>query len=237
MISFKELGSLGRLGNQLFQIATTISLALDHNNSYIFPPWKYEPYFNLHNCFSAHIENSETYRELFFHYFPVPYKFNLNLSGFFQSPLYFEKHKDFIRKVFTTNYKLHSQPNATSLHIRRGDYLKFSDYHTNLDINYYRQAMTLCPSEKYYIFSDDTAWCKTQFIGNQFVFMENNHETFDIDMMSKCANNILANSSFSWWGAWLNDNPNKKVIAPKNWFGPKLQHNIKDLLPETWIKI
>jgi hypothetical protein len=236
-VSFKDLGNQGRMGNMMFQMSATISLALDNNDTFVFPPWKYEPYFNLHNCFSNNIIISSTYQEPNFTYNSIPYKSGINLVGYFQSQKYFERHADFIRQAFTTNYKIEPQTNATSMHVRRGDYLKFADCHTNLDMNYYQRAMSLCPSEKYYIFSDDISWCKSQFVGNQFVFMENNHETFDMDMMSKCQNNIIANSSFSWFGAWLNTNPSKMVVAPQNWFGPALSHDTRDLIPSTWTQI
>jgi hypothetical protein len=65
--------------------------------------------------------------------------------------------------------------------------------------------------------------------------MENNPTEIDLCLMSMCDHNIIANSSFSWWGAWLNNNPNKKVVAPKKWFGPAYTHNTKDLYPESWI--
>jgi hypothetical protein len=242
-VTFSKLGSYGRLGNQIFELASAIALALDNNDTYIFPPWKYEPYFNLHNCFSNIINPTKTYTEPFFHYGKIPYSNTknevLDIVGYFQSYKYFESHSDFIKQVFTTTHNIPPQLNATSIHVRRTDYLKVPDCHTNLDMNYYRQAMSLCPSEKYYIFSDDIAWCKGQFIGSQFQFIENNHETFDLDLMSKCANNIICNSSFSWWSAWLNNNPNKKIIYPKNWFGPALQHDTKDLMPQrkNWIGV
>jgi hypothetical protein len=241
MITFSALGKNGRLGNMIFQLSTSISTALRNNDQYIFPSWSYEPYFNLHNCFSNNINPTKIYTEPYFNYSPIPFTNTTNevldLSGYWQSHLYFDHCQDLIRQLFTPNYNIEPQLNTTSIHIRRTDYLKFADYHTNLDMNYYQQAMSLCPSEKYYVFSDDINWCKSQFIGNQFTFIEGHHETYDLCLMSKCVNNIIANSSFSWWAGWLNANPDKKVIAPKNWFGHKLQHNTKDLIPESWIQI
>jgi hypothetical protein len=89
------------------------------------------------------------------------------------------------------------------------------------------------------LFSNDIDWCKKNLIldGKELIYIENNFDYIDLWMMSLCENNIIANSSFSWWGAWLNKNNNKIVVAPKKWFGNALQHNTKDLYPEKWIVI
>jgi len=236
MITYKNLGQKGRLGNQLFQIATTISCALENNDQYAFPNWNYEKFFNLHNCFSNNISYQNNYEEPFFHYQKITYKKDLNINGFFQSYKYFDNNKDLIKKIFTSTYNL-PETNITSIHVRRGDYLQFSNYHTVLGMDYYNKAMEICPSTEYYIFSDDITWCKNNFKGNQFTFISGNNEVLDLSMMSKCENQIIANSSFSWWGAYLNNNLNKKVIAPSKWFGPASTHNIKDLFPTDWINI
>src|ERR1019366_1978381 len=235
-ISFKDLGNQGRLGNQIFRMATTIALALENNDTYVFPPWKYESHFNLQNCFSNVIANSETYYEPYFHWASITHRPNLNLSGYFQSWRYFQKYEGEIKRLFMPNDNLPLQ-NATSIHVRRGDYLQFADCHPTMTANYYNEAMRLCPSEKYYVFSDDINWCRHAFIGPQFEFISDNNETTDLEIQAKCQNNIICNSSYSWWAAYLNPNPYKIVIAPRQWFGPKLQHNTRDLIPPTWITI
>jgi hypothetical protein len=85
------------------------------------------------------------------------------------------------------------------------------------------------------IFSDDIPYCKNIF-GDQenVVYIDGNSQEVDLCMMSLCHHNIIANSSFSWWGAWLNSNKYKKVVAPKRWFGPAYSHNTKDLYPQSW---
>ena len=107
-------------------------------------------------------------------------------------------------------------------------------------MEYYRSAVDLIGKEKlFFIFSDDINWCKNNFdfIENKF-FIENNKDYEDLILMSLCSHNIIANSSFSWWGAWLNSNPNKIIISPKKWFGNKYNfHNTKDLYNEKWIKL
>jgi hypothetical protein len=82
----------------------------------------------------------------------------------------------------------------------------------------------------YIVFSDDIDWCKKNLpFLDEKIFIEGNDDFFDLYLMSKCQNNIIANSSFSWWGAWLNKSENKKVMSPKNWFGQSYKHNTKDL--------
>ena len=104
-------------------------------------------------------------------------------------------------------------------------------------LEYYKQALSKLPDiNKVLIFSDDIEWCKQNFIGDRFIFIQE-EDYISLYLMSLCDYNIIANSSFSWWGAWLNQNPNKVVIAPKLWFGLKSNHNINDLIPSSWIKI
>jgi hypothetical protein len=240
MITYTKLHKMGRLGNQLFELSCCIAAALNNNDQYIFPKWDYEKYFNLHNCFSNHIIPSATCDEFDFNYQKINSNTKniiLDIEGYRQSYLYLTEHEDFIRQKLTPIHQIEPMLDTTSLHIRRGDYLNLGQYHTNLTMGYYQEAMKLCPSERYMIFSDDIAWCKKNFVGEQFVFAENNHETMDLKLMSQCANNIIANSSFSWWGAYLSQNPNKKVIYPSKWFGEKLPHNTKDLCPIEWMSI
>jgi hypothetical protein len=238
MISFKELGKIGRLGNQLFQIATTIALAIRNNDRYIFPTWLYENSFNLHDCFSANITNYQTYNELNFTYTPILYKPNLNLFGYFQSEKYFVDHWDDIRKLLTPTITFGTNNNCTSIHVRRGDYLNLTKKYSQLNMDYYKMAMEKTNTSKYMVFSDDIAWCKNNFQGDQFIFSEGKSDVEDLALMLGCEHNIIANSSFSWWGAYLNKNPTKIVVAPSKWFGPVLSYNdTRDLLPSSWIKI
>ena len=126
MISYKDLGQMGRLGNQLFQIATTIALAERNDDKYVFPQWTYEKNFNLYNCFSDNIEATETYREPSFTYSPIPYKPNLNLHGFFQSEKYFADQFDIIHHLLTPQIGYGIKYNYASIHVRRGDYLNLT---------------------------------------------------------------------------------------------------------------
>ena len=121
-----------------------------------------------------------------------------------------------------------------SLHIRRGDYTA-NPNHPTQDIEYYRQALNQMPDLPVIVFSDDPEWCNQQefFSSDRFAISEGNATDADLCLMSLCKYHIIANSSFSWWGAWLANS--KKVIAPKVWFGPSLpQHDTSDLYCEGW---
>ena len=88
------------------------------------------------------------------------------------------------------------------------------------------------------VFSDDIKWCKENFIGDNFIFVENEKDYIDLYLMSMCNHNIISNSSFSWWGAWLNQSKEKVVISPEKWYGPnKGDRNLDDLLMSDWILI
>jgi hypothetical protein len=87
------------------------------------------------------------------------------------------------------------------------------------------------------VFSDDEKWIKENIKGKNIIYIQRNHDYIDLYLMSQCNHNIIANSTFSWWGAWLNNNQNKKVVAPTKWFGVNKKLDTKDLIPETWIKI
>lgn len=242
MIAFKMLGKHGRLGNSLFQAAATIALAKRNNDDFLFPcDWNYIDDFNIpKKYFSSDIICKSQYQEPNFHYNAIDYNKDMNLHGYFQSERYFEDYKDDIKLLLTPLSS--SSPmlsNTASIHVRRGDYLKFNKAFEQLDLGYYIRAVYGLNVKNYIIFSDDIDWCKGVFHGDDFSFSEGKSEIEDLVLMSKCEHNIIANSSFSWWAAWLNNNPNKKVIAPSKWFGPELSptHNTKDLIPKEWIII
>ena len=172
------------------------------------------------------------------------------IDGFFQSEGYFKENEYYIRNMFSITDEIDKIINikyseilkykTTSIHIRRGDYLLNPHIHPTQTIEYYNEAINITKNntEKYLIFSDDISWCKENFKSESFVFIENEKDYIELYLMSKCENNIIANSSFSWWGAWLNNNQNKIVIGPTNWFGPGFSFfNTNDILPKNWIKI
>lgn len=178
------------------------------------------------------------------------------LIGYWQTEHYFRSIRNEILKAFafpsfTPNSQNETlseelqQRRSIAVHIRRGDYLKISNTSGICTINYYKKAITYIQEssspELFAIFSDDIDWCMEQFgaiIGNadiRFVNWNKGKESFrDMQLMSLCKHNIIANSSFSWWGAWLNQNPDKIVIAPSRWMNSE---GWSEIIPEDWITI
>jgi len=249
---------MGRLGNQMFQIAATYSLAIDNNDVCMFPlisngtsPQSHEQLFYLETILSrvtyghdfSWIRN--VYEEKSFVYKKIPYAPDLALNGYFQSENYFSENMNFIRNLFCPTkyvedklekYKSFFNKKNVAIHIRRGDYVKLSDHHTNLaeESNYYHIAMSKFPDCKFVFFSDDIEWCKKKF-GSEHCFISNEKDVVEMYIFSKIPNKIIANSTFSWWGAWLDENPNL-IISPQEWFGHKNANLLtKTLIPEAWI--
>ena len=178
------------------------------------------------------------------------------IIGYWQSEKYFLPIADLIRKTFTLpvngsenqewERKICST-NAVSLHVRRGDMIhnpEVARVHGSCDIQYYIKAVELLSKEishpEFFIFSDDPEWC-LQHIQIPFPthVIQNNqgHDSWqDMQLMRMCRHHIIANSSFSWWGAWLNPMSEKKVIAPARWFNSE-DKDLRDLLPSGWIRI
>ncbi len=185
---------------------------------------------------------------------------NAYIKGYWQSEQYFIKYQDDILKAFTFKQKLSlknqetakkiQQNTSVSIHIRRGDYVSNVDTnitHSLMDIAYYKKAIKQLNIKNndilYLLFSDDKNWTKHNIIkllGNaNYLIVDNNtgKQSFnDMRLMSLCSHNIIANSSFSWWSAWLNQNPDKQVIAPKKWFADG-SINTDDLCPKPWVRI
>lgn len=242
MISYSRLGD-NWLGNQLFQMAATIALALRNNDKYVFPAWKYEKYFTLKDCFSSELKidlsEHDTYRDPNFYFFePIPYRKNLNLWGYFQSEKYFKDFEDTIKILLMPKNVDEIKYNHTAIHVRRGDYLNYPKEYNILDMSYYSKAMNILNSKFYTIFSNDIEWCKSNFVGNNFEFSEGKTDIEDLTLMISYEHHIIANSAYSWWGAYLNKNPFKKIIAPKQWWSiDNLKSNSDDLIPKEWMQI
>lgn len=141
---------------------------------------------------------------------------------------------EIISKILTTN--------SVSIHVRRGDYLKpeFSSFNVIKDENYFLHAIEYIKSREacpvFFVFSDDLDWCKEKFQGDDFVFVNVNRKEksyMDMYYMSRCNHNIISNSTFSWWGAWLNQNEKRIVIAPRLWTNDGIEPH--SFSPETWV--
>lgn len=233
VVTFAQLGNYGRMGNALFQMATTMAHAKRVGERFLFPHWKHAGAFPLQGCYVDRLPSLKTYEEPHWHYKKIPDLKDVNLHGYFQSYKYFDDFEEFIREQLTP--KDHEDypelTNICSIHVRRGDYLKLSDFHTNLDISYYEEAMRVSGFNQFIVLSDDPDWCKKAFAKHSNVKVSEKSDQYtDFNMMISTEGHIIANSSFSWWGAWLDPNPEKVVIAPKKWFGPKNSHIILDYL-------
>ncbi len=241
---------IGRLGNNLFQLATAVGYSAKYNVDYEIAPWEYS------NCFNINIKPcvgdvKTNYGEKGWYYEELPFIKDVKLFGFFQSYKYFEHCEDKIRELFQFNYQIKNKINTKyetllksgsitcGIHVRRTDYIG-NNFHEICHLEYYQDAIKEIKSrtniDLFVVFSDDIAWCKSQFIGDEFLFVEDNSNVEDMCLMTQCSNFIIANSSFSWWGSWLIENKNKIIIAPEKWFGDT-SRGTEDLLPKEWIKI
>lgn len=252
---------MGGLGNMMFQIATSYSISLRDSKEMICDTRDmqipHKPYtFYADNIFrnikfSNNLTNLNHMGEGGFHYTPVPKtEGNTKLIGHFQSEKYFITHRDKILELYniddkTKTYLLEKyrdivNEDTCSIHVRRGDYLGLPTHHPIQPIEYYLKSIKLIGEDKHYlIFSDDIKWCEENFsFLNNKTFISGNQDYEDLYLMSMCKNNIIANSTFSWWGAWLNKNENKQVIIPSKWFGISNSHlNTNDLYCDKWIKL
>lgn len=179
---------------------------------------------------------------------------NTYFEGYWQNCQYLNQIQSAVRRTFsfntikksdTYNYNLKrkiQQNNSVSLHIRRGDYLK-PNIHKVISLNYYKKAIKKIESSiddaVFFVFSDEIDWAKSHFTSSKFIFVEANQADksyMDMQLMSLCKHHIIANSTFSWWAAWLNKSRKKMVIAPKTW---RINKDVPDIniIPKKWIVI
>jgi len=185
-------------------------------------------------------------QEKYFHYDQILHNMcpdEISLAGFFQSEKYFKNIEGEIREDFTFKPEIlepckemmEDVGEAISLHVRRTDYLE-NPNHTTLGLDYYKKALDrFNPTLPVVIFSDDPEWCQEQelFSDDRFMVSESGDQYVDLCLMTLCQHHIIANSSFSWWGAWLSDYDD--VVAPSKWFGEgNSDKNTKDLYAEGW---
>lgn len=244
---------IGRLGNQMFQIAALVGYAKKYGAQWGFPSDTREVP-NLRKFFPGIPVLDGNFRRFnvsdpaHFNYRSIPqFGGDTTLVGFFQSQKYFEGADDQIRNMF--KLKIQSEyEDRISIHVRRGDYVQHSNSFPPITENYIFQAwheISTQTNGEYFepiFFSDDIKWCK-QVFEKPFpdaIYSEGKNEFEDLSAMASCSHNIIANSTFSWWGAWLNPNPDKIVISPSvsNWFGSSNGvQNPKDIIPDNWIQI
>jgi hypothetical protein len=250
---------IGGLGNQLFVAATAYALALDNNDECGFrfdskmmwyqrgqgngaSYYKTTIYKKLKEL-PANWKPEFTYRESS-SYKPIPYRRNILLDGYF-SQLYFDHRKaeviDLFKDKDTLNQIRGQFKNSVSIHIRHGDYLKSPNIYIQLPLDYYIKALSLLDQktqiDRIYVLSDDIKWCKANFRDDRIEFIEGFPDYIDLYIMTKCTHNIIANSSFSWWGAYMNENPDHVVYVPAKWFGAKGPQGYEHLFCKNWIRL
>jgi hypothetical protein len=238
--------------NTKYHIATSEQIEkfrIDNQNKYTRFLQRNYPFLfsNLYVAESGNKFNSQFFK----------YGRNTYLDGFWQCEDYFKMHRELLLKDFTLKHALHPEEeslkqtiqNGTniSLHVRRGDYVSIPsnlNFHGVLDVEYYNKAIELIKQktkiDKVFVFSDDIEWCKQNFTNHElFNFVDFTHKVpayQELYLMSQCSHHIIANSSFSWWAAWLNNKPNKIVVAPKVWFADK-SIDTSDIVPKQWIRL
>lgn len=258
----------GGIANMLFQIAATKSIAIDNNIECSFPNLhRHLNYLDNDNNHNPDLKHSSEYLNFLKPLNtseptdnPIILRYNFNyetkeiptsnfmIEGFFQSEKYFKHNRKEIidminfssyEKYINEKYSFINTKRCTSIHVRRGDYVKYPNHHPTQKLYYYLKGIEMLKSKTdvFLIFSDDINWCKENLIIENSIYIENEKDYIELILQSKCNNNIIANSSFSWWGAWLNQNENKIVIGPKRWFGALITENSDDIIPEDWITI
>lgn len=239
VISFSKLGSHGRLGNQLFQIAGTLGMAEKYNATAVFPEWKDEQAFEQPLPHGPMQTNQV--KETYFHHYDWQLKESCDLFGYLQSYKYFPKElpfrfkPDFIQKAKGGLETAFETP-TISIHIRRTDYVNNPLYY-QLHINWFIKALFSIDNWKDHniiIFSDDIGYAKIHFecLSNVF-FSEHKTPMQDVCLMSQCDNHILSNSSISWWGAYLSKQ--KNVFHPRELFAGNFKSkSLKDYWPGMW---
>lgn len=255
----------GQLGNQCFEIATTLALAWDNGARPLFP------------CLlnRTHLGVPQNYKNIFWRldveapkrkakfcyslprkqrgFLPIPYQPDMRLKGHFLSEKYFDHHRERIVEMFAPKKEikdalmerfgelLNGSSTTVAIHVRT--YGHVDGKHGKFCFNgreYVEKAISQFPKDAQFIVcSDNIGWCKENLsdLAERMHFVEGQHYHYDFYLMSLCEHNIISNSTFSWWSAYLNTNPDKIVIAPKNWFRKRFQVPVEDITPDAWIKL
>lgn len=256
VVTYDFLARYGQLGNQMFQYGLLVGLKYKlgadilidpevKNRSYLFD------FFELNECEIKNFHTDNLYQEIDYHFNPQVFDIteDTNFRGYFQTEKYFNHCINELKKEYTFKSHISDRVNEylknfegkklVSVHIRRGDYLVNPDAHPLCTIDYYNKAMDMLDGENvmFICTSDDITWCKEN-IKRENIEYNYKDLAHDMCLISKCDDHIIANSTFSWWGSWLSQKQNKKIIAPSTWFGPRYsQWDLSDLYCENFIKI
>lgn len=250
MLTYLKLGKKGNLGNQLFQIASTIGIANKNNHQFSFPKWKYSIYFDFNFPLIDEKLNFQIVQEESYDYSNIDLPSgNYNLNGWFQSEKYFDislvknslKFKPFLVNQVNEKYKNIKSNKNILISVRRGDFVNHPKYF-QLDYRYYFLALTQnFPdwNKRTLIFtSDDINYCRRhfQFLENS-VFVDNLNSVEQLVLATFCDDFVISNSTFSWWQAWIGEKRNSTIIRPiQNFRGSfRDDNNDQDFFPKRWV--
>jgi hypothetical protein len=252
---------MGGLGNQMFQMSKALSEGFENNIDVKFKKESFIPMEgNQPNKYENNIfrnikfeeftdqtlqinEPSWSYNDLnVFYYMPVKY------YGYFQSSKNFKTHTKKIKEIFSPTkeftdkiknlYPKIFDKDSVSIHVRRGDYLGITNILPVIDKSYIDECLKNVGDYSHvFIFSNDKNWCKENLNYVNSTVVEDLDDYEELWAISLCNHNIMSNSSFSWWGSYLNKNEDKKIFTPSLWFGPKGEKNFEDIYEIGWVKI
>jgi len=251
---------MGGLGNQMFQIAHTLSQGFKYNVDCSFksvahtPMQAHQPTKYIDNIFrninfkttlspTKRITNNWGFKEL-----PINPNVNTEFFGYYQSSKNFYEFGEKIKDIFSPseNYleKIYSKypqlknKNNVSIHIRRGDYLKISNISPVIDLSYINECLkNIYEYDNIFVLTDDKIWAENNLHYKNLIIPKDLEDFEELWLISLCRYNIMSNSTFSWWGSYLNKTPNKVVFVPSMWFGPDGEKDYEDLYEPDWKKI
>jgi len=247
---------MGGLGNQLFEAAHALAQGWKHNRYVLFIPKSWTPgqgrgaenyVSNVFRKlrFTDNLDGFTRVTEGPFEYSEVhPVEGHTVFDGYFQSTKNWFGFDDSIREIFQPQrelidefylkYPQLGEENTLSLHVRRSEYLQYPEIHPTITKEYIEKALEIIGSySTVFVFSDDHQWVKDNLDFPSVVFVNETEDWKELYLMSLCKNHIMSNSTFSWWGSFLNKNVNKKIVAPSTWFGPRGPES-KDIYEPYW---
>ena len=251
---------IGRLGNSMFQVAAVMSYARKYRFEWAVPGDARES--AIHRVYpdlpkTGHhfrgLPNNGYSAEHYEFYDWPPWGDNILLQGFFQSERFFENVKDDVKKIFSLPHVPEAE-DFVSIHVRRGDFVQHYKSFPPIEVGYIEAAMRKIRNGKYMVFSDDIGWCRVNFAHlensqQSFEYFTDSNERTSLSFMSSCKHHIIANSTFSWWAAYLGHNPDRVIVCPNSsdWYGPENSvvtyakslklRPCRNLIPNGWIQI
>lgn len=254
MLQLVSARRYGRLGNQLFQMSAGIGHSVKHGGEFILQDSDRVQSFPEYFPSKCKRKNDfpfiwiDRWKEPAHSYFEIPHREGIEyllLDGYFQSYKYFDFCKQHILDYFGFSV-IKTIPRTVAVHIRRDDYLNYPKKHPVVTLDYLSEAIKKFDQNEsnFFLFSDDMPWIRKEmpaiFSTDCYRFVEKGNPLEDMMAMASCEHNIISNSTFGWWSAYANNNPNKIVVTPdeSNWFGPENAHlDTCDLIPFSWIRI